>query len=518
MHFTIKRTTFSGLFGTEKMFSERVCDIFQIFSPEPSFGVDFLCAWGYNRGDERKGKRTMKSSVNMIEGPFFKKILLYTFPIMLTGILQLAFNAADLIIVGQFAEDGTLSIAAVSGTGALTNLIVNLFMGLSVGSGVTVAQALGAGHDKEVHRIIHTAIPAAIISGLFLTVVGVSLSRTFLEWMGTPENVISLSALYMQIYFGGILGPLVYNFGAAILRACGDTKSPLFFLSAAGVINVVLNTLFVAVFHMDVAGVALATVISQIFAAIMVLITLAKRKDACKLEWRKLKIYPKPLLKIIRIGIPSGIQGAMFSISNVILQSSINSFGSAVMSGNGAAANLEGFLYTAINSFHQSALNFTGQNMGARRYDNMKKIVFICLGCAVFIGSLLGTVLYIFGEPLLNIYIPDAPLEISMGLVRIQYVVLPYFTIALMDIMSGVLRGMGASISPMLISVLGVCGIRIGWIFTIFADPRFHTLEMLYIVYPISWLVTAVAEFVAFTIILKNQKRRLAAHMAQSTP
>lgn len=456
----------------------------------------------------------MKSSANMIEGPFLKKILAYTVPIMLTGILQLTFNAADLIIVGQFAEDGTLSIAAVSGTGALTNLIVNLFMGLSVGSGVTVAQALGAGHDKEVHRIVHTAIPAAIISGLFLTVMGVSLSRTFLEWMGTPENVISLSALYMQIYFGGILGPLVYNFGAAILRACGDTKSPLIFLTAAGIINVGLNSLFVAVFHMDVAGVALATVISQLFAAVMVLWALTRRKDACRLEFGKLKIYPKSLLKIVRIGIPSGIQGAMFSISNVILQSSINSFGSEVMSGNGAAANLEGFLYTSINSFHQSALNFTGQNVGARRYENLKKIVFVCIGCAVTIGSLIGTFMYIFGEPLLQIYIPDAPIEISMGLIRMQYVVLPYFTIGLMDIMSGVLRGMGASISPMLISVLGVCGIRMGWIFTVFADPRFHTLETLYLVYPISWIATAAAEFVAFGIILRSQKKKLALRMS----
>jgi len=451
-----------------------------------------------------------KTSINMIQGPFFKNILIYTVPIMLTGILQLAFNAADLIIVGQFATDGPLSIASVSGTGALTNLIVNLFMGLSVGSGVTVAQALGAGHDKEVHRIIHTAIPTALISGVILTGLGITLSETFLKWMGTPDNVLPLSALYMKIYFGGILGPLVYNFGASILRACGDTKTPLIYLSLAGVINVVLNTVFVAGFHMDVAGVALATVISQVFAAVMVLLALARRKDACRLEFRKFQIRKGPLMKIIRIGVPSGIQGAMFSISNVLLQSSINSFGEVVMSGNGAAANLEGFLYTSINSFHQSALNFTGQNMGARRYDNIHKIVRICLTTSILLGTVIGALMYVFGEPLLQLYIPGASEEIAAGMIRMQYVLLPYFTIALMDIMSGVLRGMGASISPMIISVLGVCGIRIGWIFTVFAIPEYHTLEMLYLVYPISWVATAAAEFLAFFLILRNQKRRIA--------
>lgn len=450
----------------------------------------------------------MRTSLNMTEGPFLKKILAYTIPIMLTGLLQLTFNAADMIIVGQFSENGNLSIAAVSGTSALTNLIINLFMGLSVGSGVSVAQALGARHDKEVHRLIHTAIPAALISGVILMGVGVSCSRTFLEWMGTPEEVISLSSLYMQIYFGGILSPLVYNFGAAILRACGDTKSPLIFLSTAGVINVTLNILLVAGFHMDVAGVAIATVVSQIFAAIMVLRALSKRTDACKFEFRKMKIYRKSLLKIVRIGIPSGIQGSMFSISNVLMQSSINSFGPVVMSGNGAAASLEGFLYTAINAFHHSALNFAGQNMGARKYDNLNKIIVICMSCATVIGIFSSALLYFFGEELLGIYIPNATEEIAQGLIRITYVDLPYFTLGIMDVLGGVLRGIGASISPMLISVIGVCGLRIGWIFTVFAIPEYHTLEVLFIAYPISWIVTAIAQYVAYVVIIKSQKKK----------
>ena len=459
-----------------------------------------------------------KSEIRLTEGPFLKKIILYTIPIILTGLLQLTFNAADLIIVGQFC--GSVSVAAVGATGALTNLIVNLFMGLSVGSGVTVAQALGAGHDKEVHRIIHTAIPAALISGLCLTVIGIFLSGPLLQWMGTPEDVIPLSSLYMKIYFAGILGPMVYNFGAAILRAAGDTKSPLIFLTAGGVINVVLNTVFVTLFHMDVAGVALATVVSQFFSAAMVLITLAKRKDACKFSLKKMKIYRGPMLKIVRIGIPSGIQGAMFSISNVILQSSVNSLGSVFMSGNAAAANLEGFLYTTINSFHQSALNFTGQNIGARKYDNVKKIVRICLACSVIIGSVLGAILYLFGEPLLRIYITDSDEAVHYGMIRMLYVMLPYFTIALMDVMSGVLRGMGASLSPMIITVLGVCGIRIGWIMTGFQAFNDAPIELramlLYLVYPVSWIITAVAEIIAYRILLKNQQKKLAVRMAQT--
>ncbi|MBQ1966306.1 MAG: MATE family efflux transporter [Clostridia bacterium] len=450
--------------------------------------------------------------MSMCEGPFLKKILLYTLPIILTGLLQLTFNAADLIIVGQFC--GSISVAAVGTTGALTNLIVNLFMGLSVGCGVTVAQALGAGQEKEVHRIVHTAIPTALISGIVLTVVGVCFSKTFLQWMGTPEDdVLPLASLYMKIFFGGILGPMVINFGAAILRASGDTKSPLIFLSLAGIINVGLNTVFVTLFHLDVAGVALATIISQFFAAAMILITLCRRTDACKLDFRKLKFYKGPLLKMIRIGVPSGIQGSMFSISNVILQSSINAFGAVFMSGSAAAANLEGFLYTSVNSFHQSALNFVGQNVGARRYDNVRKIVRICISCALILGTVLSLILFLNGERLLSIYISDSEEALHYGLIRMTYVMIPYFTIGLMDVMSGVLRGMGMSLTPMLISVLGVCGIRIGWVYTgyqYFSNAPTETRAMmLFLVYPVSWLVTAIAEIIAYRIVMKKSQRKL---------
>ncbi len=455
-------------------------------------------------------------SVNMCEGPFLKKILLYTLPIVLTGLLQLTFNAADLIVVGRFC--GSVSVAAVGATGALTNLIIQLFIGLSVGSGVSVAQAIGAGQDREVHRIVHTAIPAALISGVILTVVGVAFSGTFLVWMGTPDDVLPLSTVYMKIYFGGILGTIVYNFAASVLRAAGDTKSPLIFLTISGVINVGLNVIFVLFFHMDVAGVALATSISQFFAATMMIIVLSKRRDACKLQFTKLKIYKAPLLKIIRIGVPSGIQGAMFSISNVILQSGYNSLGSVFMSGNAAAGNLEGFLYTTINSFHQSALNFAGQNVGARRYDNVKKVVTICLSCAIVAGTVLGVLCFFFGRSLLGIYISDSAQAVEYGMLRISWMMLPYGLIGLMDVMSGALRGIGASITPMIITILGACGLRILWVQTVFKLFAEASIEqrgiVLYLVYPISWAVTAAAEFVAYKIIIHRKQKRLNARIA----
>ena len=300
-----------------------------------------------------------KNQRAMLEGPLLKNIIFYTIPIILTSWLQLLFNAADLVVVGQF--DGSHSLAAVGATGAITNLIVNLFIGMSVGAGVCVAHGLGSNDEEKVHRTVHTAIPAAAVSGLFLTFVGIGLSKTFLVWMGTPKNILPMSTLYMQIYFGGMIFNMVYNFAASILRAAGDTKSPLIFLGISGVINVLLNLFFVIVLHMNVAGVALATAISQAVSAVLVVITLMKRTDACKLELKKLRFYKLELMKMIRIGLPAGVQGSMFSISNVMIQSSINSFGDIVMSGNTAAGNIEGFIFTAMNALHQSAVNFTGQ-------------------------------------------------------------------------------------------------------------------------------------------------------------
>ena len=443
-----------------------------------------------------------RSNVNMLQGPLFSGIILYTIPIILTSVLQLLFNAADLVVVGRFC--GSISVAAVGATGSITNLIVNLFIGLSVGTGVTVAHALGGHEDQAVHRAVHTALPAALVSGVILTIVGVCFSKTFLQLMGTPENVLPLSAVYMKIYFGGITFNMVYNFCASILRAAGDTKSPLLFLSIAGVVNVILNVFFVTVFHMNVAGVALATTISQGISAVLVVIALMRRSDACKLEWKKMRFYKPQLMKIIRIGLPAGIQGSLFSISNVIIQSSINSFGDILMSGNAAASNIEGFVYVAINSFSQTAVNFIGQNAGAHQFKRVGRILGICLGCVCVVGLVFGFTAWYFGETLLSIYITDSREAIAYGMIRLAYICLPYSLCGLMDVSTGALRGMGASVAPMIISVLGVCGIRIGWISTIFRIPQFHTPQCLYFSYTVSWSITFLIQLAAFIMVYRK--------------
>lgn len=448
-----------------------------------------------------------KHSQSMLQGPLLLNIISYTVPIILTSLLQLLFNAADLVVVGRFC--GSISVAAVGATGSITALIVNLFIGLSVGAGVTMAHALGARENDTVHKTVHTALPASLICGGVVTVVGVLLSESLLRLMGTPEDVLPLSAVYMKIYFGGITFTMVYNFCSSILRAVGDTKSPLIFLSISGVINVVLNLIFVTQFHMNVAGVALATVTSQGVSAVMVVIVLMRRTDASKLVLSKMKIYMPQLQKMIRIGLPAGIQSSLFSISNVMIQSSINSFGGVLMSGNAASQNIEGFVYVALNSFHQTAVNFIGQNVGAHQYDRVKKILITCLGCVTVVGVTMGTLVYSMGETLLSIYITDSAEAISYGMLRLSCVCLPYFLCGLMDVSTGALRGMGSSVAPMIISVLGVCGIRIGWILTVFQIPRFHTPQCLYISYPITWTVTFLIQMIAFSRIYKQHSKML---------
>jgi len=448
----------------------------------------------------------MKRNSNMLTGPLWSSLITYTIPIMLTGLLQLLFNAADLVIVGRFS--GSINVAAVSATGSITNLIVNLFIGLSVGAGVSVAHGLGGNQALEVHRTIHTALPTALVGGVILTVVGVVFADDFLLLMKTPANVLPLSSLYMRIYFCGMTFTMVYNFCASILRAAGDTRSPLIFLTIAGIVNVFLNVVFVVVFHMTVDGVALATVISQAISAVLVVIALKKRTDACKLSLRKMRFYKAPLLKMIRIGLPAGIQGSLFSISNVIIQSSVNSFNSdAIMSGNGAAANIEGFVYVLMNSFHQTAVNYIGQNMGAHQYKRIKRIFIYCICYVAAAGFAAGFSVWFFGEQLLGIYITDSREAIMHGLVRFNYIALPYFVCGLMDVSTGALRGLGASLTPMLISVMGVCGIRILWIYTIFQMPQYHTPECLYLSYLISWTATFLCQTFAFITIYKKRVR-----------
>ena len=442
----------------------------------------------------------------MLEGNLFSGIINFTVPIILTSLLQLLFNAADLVVVGQFC--GSVSVAAVGATGALTNLMVNFFIGLSIGTGVAVAHGIGSREDREVHCIVHTALPLSLVSGLVLTVLGVAFSRTFLHWMGTPDTVLPLSAVYMEIYFGGVTFTMIYNFSAAILRAAGDTKSPLLFLFIAGVVNVVLNVFFVLVCQMNVAGVALATTISQAISAVLVTMALMRRNDACKLDLKKLHFYKPQLRKMIRIGLPAGIQSSLFSISNVLIQSSINSFGDVLMSGNAAASNIEGFVYVCLNAFHQTAVNFIGQNAGARQYKRVYRILWICLACVTVVGIVTGSLAYVMGPKLLSIYITDSPEAIAYGLTRMAFICLPYFLCGLMDVSTGALRGMGASLTPMLISVLGVCGFRVLWIYTIFQMPAYHTPQCLYISYAVSWVLTFLCQMAAFIVFFRREERK----------
>lgn len=449
-----------------------------------------------------------RSRINMVEGPLLSGIIAYTIPIILTGLLQLLFNAADLVVVGRFR--GSISVAAVSATGAITNLIVNLFIGLSVGAGVTIAHGIGGKQDEDVHRTVHTAIPTALVGGLLLTIIGVVFAEDLLTLMKTPEDVLPLSTIYMQIYFGGITFSLLYNFCASILRAAGDTKSPLLFLSIAGVVNIGLNLFFVIVLEMNVEGVALATTISQAISAVLSVIALMRRKDACRLRLNKIRFYKKQLGKIIRIGLPAGIQSSLFSISNVLIQSSINSFNDSIlMSGNGAAANIEGFVYVALNGFHQTTVNYVGQNTGAHRFDRVKKVFLTNLACACTLGIVAGGLVYLFGKELLGIYITDSQLAIQYGVVRFSYVCITYFLCGLMDVSTGALRGLGVSVIPMFISILGVCGLRITWIYTAFQLPKFHSPEGLYITYPLSWAITFLAQTIAFLIIYKRRTKQL---------
>ncbi len=440
-----------------------------------------------------------KYEIDMCNGPLLGKILVFYVPLMLSGILQLLFNAADVAVVGNFA--GKESLAAVGSTGSLTNLIVNLFIGLSVGVNVLVARFYGSGQMDELKETVQTAVATALASGALLVFVGFFVARPALAWMDTPEDVISHSVLYMRIYFGGMPFMMVYNFGSAVLRAVGDTRRPLYYLSIAGVVNVVLNLIFVIVFSMGVAGVALATVVSQVISAVLVVRCLVKSDSEYRLVLEGMRISPDKLKRMIQIGIPAGMQGALFSISNVLIQSSVNSFGSTVMAGNTAGSNIEGFVYTSMNAFHQAAISFCGQNYGAMKYRRVGKILLICQGLVIGVGILMGSAAYLCGGTLLKIYTPEYE-PIQYGLLRMRYICLPYFLCGMMDVMVGVLRGMGYAIMPMLVSLTGACLFRVVWIYTIFRS--YHTLPCLYISYPISWALTFLVHLACFAVVYRR--------------
>lgn len=440
-----------------------------------------------------------KYEIDMCNGPLLGKIIIFYIPLMLSGVLQLLFNAADIVVVGRFT--GKEALAAVGSTSSLINLIVNLFMGLSVGANVLVARFYGANQKDELKSMVQTAVATSVVGGVILIFVGFFVAKPALTLMETPDDVIEQSVLYMRIYFAGMPFMMAYNFGSAVLRAVGDTKRPLYYLLLAGVVNVVLNLFFVIVFHMGVAGVALATVISQAISAALVIRCLICTDSVYRLELRGMKIATDKLWKMIQIGMPAGLQGALFSISNVLIQSSVNSFGSVAMAGNTAGSNIEGFVYTSMNALHQSAISFCGQNYGARKYRRVGKVLLICEILVVLAGAILGSGAYLAAGTLLKLYSTD-PEVISYGVLRMSYICLPYFLCGMMDVIVGALRGMGYSVMPMLVSLTGACLFRVVWIYTIF--QQYRTLPCLYISYPISWALTFTVHLICFAVVYRR--------------
>ena len=453
---------------------------------------------------QMRKRRKSSYEIDMVNGPLFGKIVRFAIPLMLSGILQLFFNAADIVVVGRFA--GPTALAAVGSTGSLINLIINIFMGLSVGANVLVARYYGARDVKNLSETVHTSILASLISGVALIFIGCLLAKPMLNLMGSPADVIDQATLYVRIYFAGMPAMMLYNFGAAILRSVGDTKRPLYFLMIAGVINVVLNVIMVVFFHMGVAGVALATVASQVVSCILVIRCLVQNEGAIHLDVYNLTFNRQRMSEMLRIGLPAGFQGMVYSLSNVLIQSSVNSFGSLVMAGNTAAANIEGFVYTAMNSFYQTNLSFTSQNYGAKNKERLGKVLVYCLGIVTVVGAVIGNLVYLFGEFFLGFYTTD-PHDIQYGMNRLAIISTMYFICGWMDVMVGSIRGVGYAIMPMIVSLLGACALRVVWIFTIFSI--FHTQFSLYISYPISWSITFAAHFVCYLVVRKKVYAKL---------
>ena len=439
--------------------------------------------------------------LDMCSGSIFKKMLVFALPLMCSSVLQLLFNAADIVVVGRFAGDN--SLAAVGSNTALINLLTNVFIGLSIGANVLAARHYGADEVRELSKTVHTSMLLSVFSGLLLTVVGLLFAKQLLVLMKTPPEVLELAAVYLRIYFAGMPAMMIYNFGSALLRAVGDTKRPLYYLFFSGVINVILNLIFVIVFKMDVAGVALATVISQCISAYLVVRCLMHEQGGMQLIFSELKFDVKKFLAIIRIGLPAGFQGVVFSFSNVVIQSSINLFGETVVAGNSAASNIEGFIYVAMNAFHQATISFTSQNIGAGKIERVNKIMLTGLACVFVTGAALGGIVLLFGRQLLGIYSESAAV-IDAGMVRLTVVLTTYFLCGMMDVMVGAIRGMGYSVMPMIVSLIGACGLRLVWIATIFQIEEFHVIDTIYYSYPVTWTITFIAHLICFAIVRKK--------------
>lgn len=453
-----------------------------------------------------KGITQMKKKyeIDMCSGSVFRKMLLFAIPLMCSSILQLLFNAADIVVVGRFAGDNAL--AAVGSNTALINLFTNLFIGLSVGTNVLTAQYYGAKKEADLRETVHTSMLLSIYSGVILTIVGVVGARFLLELMKAPSEVIGLAALYLRILFLGMPSMMVYNFGSAILRAVGDTKRPLYYLLGAGIINVILNLFFVIICQMGVAGVGLATVISQTISAALVVRCLMKEQGGIQLELKALSISKDKLAKILKIGLPAGFQGTVFSLSNVVIQSAVNSFGPIAVAGNSAASNIEGFVYMAMNTFYQATISFTSQNFGAKEYKRIYKILAAGEIYVIATGVILGNLAVFFGESLLRMYSSNAEVIVA-GMARLRIICTIYALCGIMDVLVGALRGIGYSVIPMIVSLVGACGLRLVWIATVFQLPQYHSLTTVYLSYPITWTITLTVHAVTFALAARKVLR-----------
>lgn len=440
-----------------------------------------------------------KYEIDMCNGTLMDKLISFSLPLMLSGILQLLFNAVDIIVVGRFT--GRQALAAVGSTTALINIFTNLFIGISLGANVLAARFYASGNEKEMSETVHTSITLALISGLVMALAGVLLARFALNLMGTPNDVIDQSVLYMRIYFLGMPFFMLYNYGAAILRAVGDTKRPLFFLVISGMTNAVLNLVLVIVFHMGVAGVAIGTIVSQLISSILVLRCLYTSNTSYRLYFSKLGIKTQYLKQIFQVGIPAGIQSTVINLSNALLQSSVNSFGSVAMAGYTAANNIFGFLYMSVNAVTQSCMSFTSQNYGVKKLKRMDRVLLDCMILSVGVTLTLGCGAYFFGPELLKIYTSDADV-IRCGVEVLAFTTVPYFCCGIMDLLPGALRGMGYSGVPMILSIIGTVGTRIVWIFGLF--PAHRSLSFLFISYPVSWILTILMQAVCFCFVRKH--------------
>lgn len=448
-----------------------------------------------------------RKSIDMINGKLFSSVIMFSLPIIATGILQILYNNADLIVVGQFAENSDNAVGAIGSTTSLIHLIVNLFLGLSVGANVALAQSLGRNDDTESEKTVHTSMLFSVLCGIVLMIIGVLFSRTFLTWMNATEALIDQSTVYLRIYFLGMPASMVYNFGSAILRAKGDTKRPLLYLMISGAVNVVLNCVFVILFHMDVDGVAWSTIISQYISAILIVIALFREKDCCKLKLSKLRLHPSETALILRYGIPAGLTSVMFNISNVFIQTALNGYKNEdIVNGSAAASSLEGIVYTSMNAFSQAAMTFAGQNIGAGNYKRIPKIYAMCAAISISVGIILGYTMYFFAEPMLKIFIKNPTSEtIKYGIMRMSCILLFYFLDGLMEVQMGITRAMGYSSVPTIITIVTVCLFRMVWLVTVF--KYFGTLVSLFLCYPITWALSVIIMHIVYMILYNRDIR-----------